>query len=335
MRIFGGFLGSGGNRQETPPVIDERERPGQIRVGLALGGGAARGWAHIGVIHALDEAGLHPDIIAGTSIGAVVGGCYVAGVLDDLEHFARSLTRRRVFGLIDLSFAGSGLIGGNRLSKLLEAQLYGKRIESFEKSFVGVATELSTGHEIWLSRGSIVEAMRASYALPGIFRPVSVGGRWLVDGALVNPIPVSVCRALGANVVIAVNLSSDVFGRGTVVQDHATDPIAEAIEKVTEEAIADDPRQARRALRRQVIGREDGPPGISSVMVEAFNIIQDRIARSRLAGDPPDIMISPKLSPVGLFEFHRAEECIELGKQATERVLPDLFELMRDTARVG
>jgi NTE family protein len=325
MRIFG-LLGSGGIKQETPAVIDERERPGRVRIGLALGGGAARGWAHIGVLRALAEAGIHPDIVAGTSIGAVVGGCYVADVLDNLEHFARSLTRRRVFGLIDVSFAGSGLIGGNRLQRLLDEQLQGKRLEDFEKSFVGVATELSTGHEIWLSRGSMVDAMRASYALPGIFQPVQVGGRWLVDGALVNPIPVSVCRALGANVVIAVNLSADLFGRGTVVQHHAADPIAEAIVKATEDVVVDDPRGARRALRRQVVGREDGPPTISSVMVEAFNIIQDRIARSRLAGDPPDVMIGPKLGKIGLFEFHRAGEMIDLGYEACRKMSEEIRE---------
>jgi NTE family protein len=332
MRIFGGFRGPGENGQDIPAVIDERERPGRVRIGLALGGGAARGWAHIGVIRALDEAGLHPDIVAGTSIGAVVGGCYVAGFLDDLEHFARSLTRRRVFGLIDISFAGSGLINGHRLSKLLQEQLRGKRMEMYDKSFVAVATELSTGHEIWLSRGSMVEAMRASYALPGIFQPVSVGGRWLVDGALVNPIPVSVCRALGANVVIAVNLSSDVFGRGTVVQNHGSDPITEALEKAAEAAIAEDPREARRARRRQVIGAEDGPPSISSVMVEAFNVIQDRIARSRLAGDPPDIMIGPKLGKLGLFEFHRAGEMIDIGYEACRKMADEIKQTVADMA---
>ncbi|MEO8668671.1 MAG: patatin-like phospholipase family protein [Bauldia sp.] len=327
MRIFGnGFLrGGSGPARVTDAGADDREAPGKVRIGLALGGGAARGWTHIGVLHALEEAGISPSIVAGTSIGAVVGGCYVAGGLDELERFATGLTRRRVFGLMDLSFAGSGLIGGNRLARLLEDGLQGKRIESFDKSFVSVATELATGHEIWLSRGPIVEAMRASYALPGIFKPVRVSGRWLVDGALVNPIPVSVCRALGANFVIAVNLSADGFGRGTVVQNHVSDPLAELLEEVPEEGFTDT-RQARRAFRRQLIGRDTGPPSISSVMMEAFNIIQDRIARSRLAGDPPDVMIGPKLGKIGLFEFHRAREMIDIGYQCSRRMVGEIKE---------
>jgi NTE family protein len=311
--------GPDGTGEKTPVNGEPRHR-----IGIALGGGAARGWAHIGVMRALDEAGLAPHIIAGTSIGAVVGGCYVAGVLDSVERFARGLTRRRVFGLLDLNFAGSGLISGNRLTKLLIETLGGKRIEELPRRFVSVATELATGHEIWMSRGNLVEAMRASYALPGLFQPVNVGGRWLVDGAIVNPVPVSVCRALGADIVIAVNLSSDVFGRGTVVQDHSADPIADqAIDEATAGGIVSG-EDARKILRRQLIGGNNGPPGISSVMVEAFNIIQDRIARSRLAGDPPDVTINPKLGRIGLFEFHRAGEAIDAGYDVGRRMASEI-----------
>lgn len=299
------------------------------RIGLALGGGAARGWAHIGVIKALDEAGIKPDIIAGTSIGAVVGGSYAAGAMDDLETFARGLTRRRVFGLLDLNFAGSGLISGNRLSRLLQARLHDVQIEDLPQGFVTVSTELGTGHEVWMSRGSLVEAMRASYALPGIFQPVNINGRWLVDGALVNPVPVSACRALGANIVIAVNLSSEIFGRGTVVQDHFAGPITAKPRVVRGDASVTD---ARKVLRRQLMGPNSGPPGISAVMIEAFNIIQDRIARARLAGDPPDITIVPRMGKVGLFEFHRATEAIEIGYEACRKVAADLTETIAGLA---
>jgi NTE family protein len=317
---------SGGNgaSMQTP---EPGERP--AKVGIALSGGAARGWAHIGVVRALEEAGIRPDIIAGTSIGAVVGGCYAAGVLDGLETFARGLTRRRVFGLLDLNFAGSGLIAGNRLSKLLEAQLHDARIENLVQRFVCVATELGTGHEVWMGRGRLVEAIRASYALPGVFQPIMVGHRWLVDGALVNPVPVSVCRALGATIVIAINLNADVFGRGTVIQDHSAEPIAEeVIESAASGAVTN--RDARKILRRQLIGANHGPPGISAVMVEAFNIIQDRIARSRLAGDPPDLMVSPKLGGIGLFEFHRAAEAIELGYNACRKMTAEIREVVAE-----
>src|SRR6202162_1266384 len=218
----------------TAPVRERPEKPERNRpkIGLALGGGAARGWAHIGVLRALDELGLKPDIIAGTSIGAVVGGCYAADALDSVEAFARDLTRRRVFGLLDLNFAGSGLIAGNRLRKLLLGRLRRRRIEELAPRFVCVATELGTGHEIWMSRGRLVEAMRASYALPGIFQPVNVAGRWLVDGALVNPVPVSAARALGAEIVIAVSLSSDVFTHSTTIYAHG--PSADAPEVLIE-----------------------------------------------------------------------------------------------------
>ncbi len=191
------------------------------KIGLALGAGSARGWAHIGVLRALAEAGIHPDIIAGTSVGAVVGGCYVAGEIDALEQFARGLTRRKVLGFLDFNLSGSGLIHGQRLRDVLEARLKAITIESLARRFVAVATEIGSGHEVWLSRGHLGDAIRASYAMPGIFKPVAIDGRWLFDGALVNPVPVSVCRALGARYVIAVNVNTE-GGHGTVVTDLAS-----------------------------------------------------------------------------------------------------------------
>jgi NTE family protein len=301
---------------------------GDCKIGLALGGGSARGWAHIGVLRALNAAGIYPDIIAGTSIGAVVGGCYVAGELGALEQFARELTRRKVLGFLDFNFSGSGLINGQRLCDILDNRLKGVAIEDLTKRFVAVATEIGTGHEIWLSRGKLVDAMRASYALPGIFRPVAINGRWLFDGALVNPIPVSVCRALGARYVIAVTLNSDNCGRGTVVPHMEVVP-----ESVSEEpyqplpeqgVIARNGRAMKKLLQRQFFGRSDNGPGISRVMMEAFNIVQDRIARSRLAGDPPDVIIQPRLPAFGLFDFHRAEALIECGVTAAKREIEDI-----------
>ncbi len=190
-------------------------------IALALGGGCARGWAHIGVLRALDEAGIEISMIAGTSIGALVGGCYLAGKLDELEEFARSLTRRRIFGLLDLNLRGSGLFGGMKLDARLREHMTGTRFETLPKPFVCVASEIRTGHEIWLSNGSLITAMRASYALPGVFEPVNCNGRVLVDGALVNPVPVSVCRAYEQPLVVAVNLHYDLFGRAAVIKHSA------------------------------------------------------------------------------------------------------------------
>src|ERR1700674_2549191 len=194
-------------------------RPPRAKVGLVLGAGAARGWSHIGALRELDALGLKLDVIVGSSIGTLVGGCYAAGRLDMLEAFARSLTRRRVLGLLDFSFTGSGLIGGQRLRTRLEAGVGDLPVAGLAVPIAAVATEIGGGHEIWLRRGLLVDAIRASYALPGVFEPVKVDGRWLFDGAIVNPVPVSVARALGADRVIAFNILGEIVGRGTAIQD--------------------------------------------------------------------------------------------------------------------
>jgi NTE family protein len=279
-----------------------------------LGGGAARGWAHIGVLRALDEAGVQIDMIAGTSIGALVGGCYLAGKLDELEEFARSLTKRRIFGLLDFRIGGNGLLGGMKLTARMQEHLSGLRFEDLPKPFVCVAAEIRTGHEIWLSSGSLITAMRASYALPGVFEPVLANKRILVDGALVNPVPVSVCRAYEQRLVVAVNLHYDLFGRAAVIKHSAGELV------VQDDAPAGGVRQLDAYSRESRLG-------ITGVMVEAFNIIQDRISRARLAGDPPDLSLQPKLGHIGLSEFHRADEAIRLGYEATQAQLSELVRL--------
>ncbi len=304
-------------------------------IGVALGGGAARGWAHIGVLRTLEAAGYAPNVVAGTSIGAVVGGFYAAGKLDELEEFALSLTRRRVFSLMDFSLRGSGILSGSRLGDLLDEALGDLRIEALDRRFCALACELKSGHEIWLSQGRLTECMRASYSLPGIFRPMRLNGRWLIDGALVNPVPVSVCRALGARLVIAVNLHSDVFGRGTIVPwVDAGDGMAEPEEDAEAPDAGGRLMPATRLLRRQMFGRGDGAPGISTVMGDAFNIMQDRIARARLAGDPPDATIGPRLRRIGLFEFQRAREAIAIGMEAAERSLDEIAEALESLSRL-
>ena len=307
----------------TAPVKPASSRPS---IGLALGGGAARGFAHIGVMRTLVAHGIIPDVIVGTSIGAVVGGCYAARQLDALEIWARGLTVRGVIGNLDINLSGSGLIRGNHLARRLEETLPGIRIDDLPLRFAAIATEFNTGHEIWLTRGRLSDALRASYALPGIFPPVLVGARWLVDGALVNPVPVSAARALGARLVIAVNLNSDLFGRGTIISSYGADE--------AEEAAAAVPAKGNglfamfggeRVLRRQFLGRR-GQPSIPTVMVEAFNVMQDRITRARLAGDPADVMVSPRLGTIGWFDFHRAAEAIKIGAEATEKAIESVNE---------
>jgi NTE family protein len=310
-------------------------------IGLALGGGAARGFAHIGIVRALVARGIIPDVVVGTSIGAVVGGAYAAGHLDTLEEWARSLQPRNILGYLDIRLNGSGLIGGNKLAAQLEAAMGQTLIEDLPVKFATVATEVRTGHEIWLTHGRMVDAMRASYALPGIFSPVLVGDRWLVDGALVNPVPVSAARAFGAEIVIAANLSSDVFTHSTTIYSYGP---------TTESAVADTPAPAiepapakrrfgkffspERTMKREFFG-SGGRPGISTVMVDAFNIMQDRITRARLAGDPPDMLISPRVGQIGWFDFHRADDLIAHGARAAERAIESIQEAIQILAPVA
>jgi NTE family protein len=326
--------GSNGNK----PGLGTTRRP---VIGLALGGGAARGFAHIGIVRTLIAHGIVPNVVVGTSIGAVVGGAYAAGQLDQLEGWARSLHPRHILGYLDIRLNGSGLIGGDKLSAQLEAAMGQTRIEELPLKFATVATEVRTGHEIWLTHGRIVDAMRASYALPGIFSPVMVGDRWLVDGALVNPVPVSTARAFGAEIVIAANLSSDVFAHSTTIYSHG--PVAEvSVIPAPEAAIEPAPPKRglskffslERSMKREFFGG-GGRPGISTVMVDAFNIMQDRITRARLAGDPPDLLISPRVGQIGWFDFHRADDLIEHGARAAERAIESIQEAIQILAPGG
>jgi NTE family protein len=289
------------------------------RIGLALGGGAARGLAHIGVLEALTEAGLEPEIVAGTSIGAIAGGFYAAGRLDELHSLARGLTLRQILRYLDVNLAGSSLMTGKRLEKTLASHIGDLHIEDMPKKFVAVATELGSGQEVWLTKGLLAAALRASYALPGILKPIRIGGRWLMDGALVNPVPVSAARAQGAQLVIAVTLHQGQYLRNALF------PVEAEAEFDARAPVAEDPpKKSRFALvKRQLLGGKprDGAPGIPRVVLEAFNITQNRIARSRLAGDPPDATIQVNLDGIGLFDFHKAELAIEQGRNAVRRFL--------------
>lgn len=299
-------------RSPSEPIrVSPAPKKTRPRIGLALGAGVARGWAHIGAVRELVDLGIVPDVVVGASIGAVVGGCFAGGRLDALEEFARSLTRRSVFGLIDVSLRGGGLMGGDRLRQRLETALGQQRIENLPTRFVAVATEMRSGHEVWLKSGPVCDALRASYALPGIFEPVKLGGRWLFDGAIVNPVPVNVARAFGAEYVLAISIGGDTPSGAAVFETEGDEPPASA------------PSAWPRWLGG---GGGDSAPGVASVMVHTFNITQDRIMRSRLAGDPPDHTIGIRAKNFGLFEFHRAAELIDLGRAAVRKAAPEIFE---------
>jgi NTE family protein len=304
---------------------------GRRKVGLVLSSGVARGWAHIGAIRALSRLGLPFDLIAGCSAGALVGGCYLARQMDALEKWALALSRRKVISYLDLNLGRGGVIKGAKLEAELRRVLGPLRIEELHLPFVAVATDLVTGHEIWLQRGDLAEAVRASFSLPGLFPPIEIEKRWLADGALVDPLPVSACRALGADLVIAINLNTDILGKSR--RAAAPAPVALGFDPSSLlEARGFTPEgPLPETLTRGMFGQEGDRPNIFGVMTTSLSIMQDRLTRSRLAGDPPDVHITPRVGHIGLLEFERAEEAIREGERAVEikrAELQDAMEVM-------
>jgi len=297
------------------------------RIGLALGGGSARGWAHIGVIRALHDAGIEPDIVCGTSIGALVGAAYVDGDLDRLETWVRSLKLQTVVSFLDFSLSG-GLIKGDKLIGFFRSHFVDRDIHELERPFGVVATDLRRGREVWLREGRVTDAVHASIALPGLFTPVLRDGRWLVDGGLVNPVPVSLCRAMGADVVIAVDLNSDLLGRhlkpkskpAKSTRKHAP-PESESL---TDAVMA----RIQSGISQLGLNHHDEntPPAMLDVLASSINIMQVLITRSRLAGEPADVLLTPRLAELDLMEFHRASVAIEAGRHAVESALTQLRE---------
>jgi NTE family protein len=326
-------------------IATRRRKP---RIGLVLGGGAARGWAHIGAIRALEEAGIRPDVVCGTSIGALVGAVYANGDLDWLEQWVGQLTWQTVVRLLDLRFSG-GLLGGRKVIEVFSAQFNGRDISELQMPFAAVATELDTGREVWLQDGGVVEAVRASIAIPGIFTPIWHDGVWLVDGGLTNPVPVSAARAMRADYVIAIDLSNDILnGRDLGGAHHAAppasaarvpviDPVASAIAATrrfrgplrrwlhpagADAADSIDAPAVAAAAAAAASGVDVRVPSMLSAIAQSIDIMQVRITRSRLAGEPADMLIQPRLGGVGIFDFHRAAPAIAEGRAAVQMMLP-------------
>lgn len=304
----------------------------KLKIGLALGSGSSRGWAHIGIIRELAELGIEPDIICGTSVGAMVGASYVTNNLDKLEDWACSLTKFEAARYFDINLSLNGFVDIKKFHNFLNQYIGSDAalIQDYKKQFAAVATDLETGREVWLMKESIVEAVWSSMSLPGLFPAIKNNNRWLVDGGLVNPVPVSACRALGADIVIAVNLNSDLLGR-----HHKSPQIAD--KKATKEITKPSKHIAHRLTE---LVKEYGnaifsnapvdhqPPGLLDAIAGSINITQDRITRSRMAGDPADIMLSPKLANIGLLEVYRAKEAIKGGKECVQRMLPEITRLL-------
>lgn len=298
------------------------KRTGGPRVGLALGSGSARGWAHIGVVRVLEEAGIVPDVVCGTSIGALVGAAYAAGELQRLERWARSLNWQGVMGFLDFSIDG-GLIKGARLIEFFRAHFKDRDIAALPRTYGAVATEIASGREVWLTQGSLLDSVRASISLPGLFTPAERDGRLLVDGGLVNPVPVSLARALGADVVIAVDLNADLVARRRSRKAPAPETARKGPGGMLERIQAG-------IASALTSGEKDDAPSLLDVLAASINIMQVRITRSRLAGEPADVLIAPRLAHLALLDFHRAREAIEEGGRAATLALPQLQSLIGD-----
>jgi len=288
------------------------------RIGLALGSGSARGWAHVGVIRALEQAGIRPDLVCGTSVGAMVGAVYAAGQLDSFEQWLIGMDVKDVVSFMDVSLSG-GVLKGERLMDFFRSNFVDRPIEELDLPFAAVSTALRTGNEVWLREGSTVEAIRASIAIPALFTPVLRDGLILVDGALVNPVPVSLARAMGAEVVIAVDLNSKSQGSHAIKDSQVEKPPDSTMGEWTRKM-----QENLGELAAMFSSNRHGLPSLHDVIASSIDIMQVRISRSRMAGDPPDVIISPRLGHFGLLEYHRAKEAIEEGKHAVEAAMNNL-----------
>ncbi|MEW8506977.1 MAG: patatin-like phospholipase RssA [Candidatus Thiodiazotropha sp.] len=307
----------------------------EMKVGLALGSGAARGWSHIGIINGLSELGIEPDIVSGSSIGALVGAAYAADKLESLQNWTCSLSWKEIIKFLDPSLLGGGLIQGDRLTEFISRYVKDLDFAALQRQLGVVATDLETGREIWFRQGGVMEAVRASISLPGLFTPLQHQGRWLVDGGLANPVPVSLCRAMGADIVIAVNLNGDILGKHLRNGSDSRHRVAGAAEGESENdlwsritgQLMSGLNARRQELKTRLLGESRNVPGLYEVLASSINIMQDRITRSRMAGDPPDVILSPRLSTLGLMEFDEAEMAIDEGRKEVKRMRPALERL--------
>ncbi|MES9926133.1 MAG: patatin-like phospholipase family protein, partial [Candidatus Thiodiazotropha endolucinida] len=288
-------------------------------------------WSHIGIINGLAEMGIEPDIVSGSSIGALVGAAYAADKLDLLQSWTCSLTWKKIIRFLDPALVGGGLIQGDRLTEFISEYIKNLEFENLKRQLGVVATDLETGREIWFREGPVMEAVRASISLPGLFTPLQHQGRWLVDGGLANPVPVSLCRAMGADIVIAVNLNGDILGKHLRQNGSERNKPPEVREddlwgRITGQMI-NGLYARKQELMSRLLGESRHVPGLYEVLASSINIMQDRITRSRMAGDPPDVILAPRLSGLGLMEFDEAEMAIDEGLKEIRRMRPALEQI--------
>ena len=306
------------------------------KIGLALGSGSARGMSHIGVIRALQDMNIQPDIVAGCSVGALVGASYATSNLDKLEEWAVAMTESKIRSFLSLNFNASGFVNAKKLQELFEHTIGmdSLKFKAMNHKFGAVATNLSNGKEVWLTEGSVHDALWSSMAFPGLFPSVQYENKWLVDGGLVNPVPVSLCRALGAEVVIAVNLNADIINSYEVIQnddEDLDDPTkkSQSSQEHSDGEAMDFWDKTKNKLQ-DVFGliSADGtkvkePKGID-VISNSIHIMSSHLTRSRLAGEPPDVLLQPRLTDVGLLQLHKAKSCIAEGRACVERMADEI-----------
>ncbi|MHC4822448.1 MAG: patatin-like phospholipase family protein [Planctomycetota bacterium] len=290
-----------------------KENP--LEVVLALGGGAARGLAHIGIIRVLEEHGVVVRGVAGTSIGAIVGGLYSADKLDTFETFVRKMDAKGMLRMLDPIIPRSGLLGGGRVMRKLEEFVGETQIEDTGLPFCAIATDLESGIEVVLRDGSLVDAIRASFAIPGVFTPVQVDGYWLVDGGVSTPVPIRAARSLFPGLpVIAVNLNNiDMVFEGE----------KEALEARRSNADPGADKEAGRIERllRRMGSDKDRRPGLLSSISDSLTHMEHRISRFQIAAEDPDLLLEPAVFGVGVFDFHRAAPIIEAGEDCTHQAI--------------
>jgi len=305
-------------------ATDKRESG--VKIGLALGSGSARGWSHIGVLRALIDRGIEPTIVTGASTGALVAAAHASEQLDALETWARELTKMDVWRLMDATFSGGGVMRGNRLMRTVGEHLEDRTIETLPRQFGAVAVDLDSGEEVWIRKGSMLGAVRASSGLPGLFTPMLHDGRWLIDGGVLNPVPVSMCRALGADYVIAVNLSRPSAKSGRRKRKNVVKPPHHEGSTPEEgaELFARWSGLLENFMNSIRTDRQPDEPGMIDVIYATMSIMQDQISSNRMIGDPPDLVVTPHLDQFHLMDFHRAAEAIEAGRAAVESVAAEL-----------
>jgi NTE family protein len=288
-------------------MAGETDFSDRAKIGYALGGGGARGLSHIGVMKVLEEHGIYPDVIAGTSIGALVGALYASGLrAGDIERALR-LDLRRLAMLADVRLSLSGLVQGKRVASALKSFLGDLDFSDLKIPFACVATDIVHGQQIVLRSGPVISAVRASISVPGLFTPVKVRGRYLVDGGLVNMVPVSTCRDMGAEYVVGVNVIPDPAGRIHEPEDHQEDDEQE--------------ESTRESRQRKTKTPKSSSPNVVKVLIQSLYIPGYRIAMENL--EDADLAISPEVGNIGFFQFDKEVEAIEAGEKAARLALEE------------